>query len=220
MNGHTSNVTYLASGTEAGGPYIGAITPKEKVSIVADGTDMTRNYDITTAAGALIITPTSSRFTIALADHVSTYDAQQHHNTNMASSTAVTGATTYRYSFHRDGSYVDDLADLEQVDAGEYTIYVKATNPNYASEAETTAKLSIARAPLTVTARPRTYTYTGADQGPSGTFTAALPLSTLSFSARSLCFALSSATLAGFAGLLMLYPFRYYHSIIYHTDIQ
>ena len=171
VNGHTSNVTYLASGTEAGGPYIGVITPKEKVSIVADGTDVTRNYDITTAAGALIITPTTSRFTIALADHASTYDAQQHHNTNMVSSTAMTGATTYRYSFRRDGSYVDDLADLEQVDAGEYTIYVKATNPNYASEAETTAKLSIAKAPLTVTARPRTYTYTGADQGPSGTFT-------------------------------------------------
>ncbi|MBR0373999.1 MAG: hypothetical protein IJH91_05690, partial [Mogibacterium sp.] len=64
--------------------------------------------------------------------------------------------------FEENGTYVSDLSSLTKVDAGEYTIYVKGTNPNYQGEATTTAKLTITQRNVTLTSADDTKVYDGA----------------------------------------------------------
>ena len=160
VNGHTHNVTYSAKGTEVG-DYAGIITPMADVVISNGTTDVTANYDITVTNGQLTIAKTDETFAISLGNDTCDYDANEHFNTKTASSTALTGTTTFSYSFEQDGSYVSDLTSLTRVNVGEYTIYVKAVNPNYQNEATTTAKLTILLPPLTVTAKDSTKVYDG-----------------------------------------------------------
>ncbi len=153
LAGHTANVTYSAKGTDAG-EYDGTF---QSVAIVdGDNKDVTENYTITTVPGKLMIEPTSEPFTISLDDDKYTYDSQEHCNAKMPTSTAESGTTAYSYSFEENGTYVEDLSTLTQVNAGEYTIYVKATNPNYKNPATTTAKLSIEPAKASVTVDNKT----------------------------------------------------------------
>ena len=76
-----------------------------------------------------------------------TYDGQAHGNPNEATTLAL-GVTTFTYSFEENGTYNSELSGLTKVDAGTYTIYVKATNPNYATEAKTTSKIVIKKKPV------------------------------------------------------------------------
>ncbi len=161
VNGHSSNVEYSAKGKEVG-EYPGTITAANAVVIVdADDNNVTSNYEITTTAGKLTIEATDETFTISLADDTYTYDGQTHYNTKTASSTAASGETTYSYSFEENGTYVNDLSSLTQVNAGDYTIYVKGSNPNYANEATTTAKLTINKKAVTITAKDASKPYDG-----------------------------------------------------------
>ena len=59
------------------------------------------------------------------------------------------------------GEYVADLSSLTKVDAGEYTIYVKGTNPNYTKTATTTAKLTITPRSITMTSATDSKVYDG-----------------------------------------------------------
>ncbi|QTE69327.1 hypothetical protein JNO48_05355 [Clostridiales bacterium] len=162
VSGHKDNVTYSAKGTEVG-TYDGTITAKANVKILAGENDVTKNYDITVTPGKLTIEKTSEKFTISLEDDEYTYDGTAHASTKTPSSTAKTGTTTYSYSFTEDGEYVSDLSSLKKVSAGEYTIYVKATNPNYTDGAKTTAKLTINARKVTFTGETDTKTYTGSE---------------------------------------------------------
>ena len=47
------------------------------------------------------------------------------------------------------------------MEAGEYTVYVKGTNPNYENTATTTAKLTITKRPVSFTATSEEKEYTG-----------------------------------------------------------
>ncbi|MBQ8130472.1 MAG: MucBP domain-containing protein, partial [Clostridia bacterium] len=158
---HTHNVTYSAKGTEVGG-YPGTITATADIKITdADGNDVTTNYTITSVPGKLTITKSDEEFEISLEDDEYKYDGAEHANAKMATSTAATGTTTYSYSFEEAGEYVSDLSSLTKVDADEYTIYVKGTNPNYASEATTTAKLTITKRSVTLTSATDSKVYDG-----------------------------------------------------------
>ena len=101
--------------------------------------------------GKLTITSSDDTFEISLEDDTYTYDGNPHSNTKTASSTAASGTTSFSYSFTEDGDYVADLNSLTKVDAGDYTIYVIGTNPNYNSSASTTAKLTINKKAATIT---------------------------------------------------------------------
>ena len=164
LSGHAHNVTYIAEGTEAGGPYDGIITAIEDVAITAGSQDVTANYAITVVNGQLTIQRTTEPFTIRLDDDEYGYDGDEHCNANAANSTAATGVTAYGYSFDENGTYVTELTALKKTDAGEYTIYVKATNPNYMNAAAATAKLTIKPAAVTVTAQDKAFCYTGEAQ--------------------------------------------------------
>jgi hypothetical protein len=95
----------------------------------------------------------ASGLTVSLADAGYTYDGKPKSITNKPKTNAPTGKTTYTYSFDKNGKYVSDLSSLTKQDVGSYTVYVKATNPNYSNTATTTATLTISKAsnPLTVT---------------------------------------------------------------------
>ena len=142
VSGHKDNVTYSVKGIEAG-TYNGTITAKADVKILTGENDVTKNYEITVTPGTLTISKTDEAFEISLDNDEYTYDGTAHANTNTPSSTAESGTTTFSYSFTEDGEYVADLSSLTKTDAGEYTIYVKATNPNYSSEATMTSTLKI-----------------------------------------------------------------------------
>ncbi|MCF0113890.1 MAG: hypothetical protein HUJ56_00950, partial [Erysipelotrichaceae bacterium] len=132
-NGHTHNVEYLAEGTEVSAtPYKGSITAKDNVRIYnGSKVDVTANFDITVNEGGLEIYKTDDTWSISLESESIKYDGSSHALSKVPTSTAKTGTTTYEYSFDENGTYVRDLSSLTKVDAGTYTVYVKATNPNY-----------------------------------------------------------------------------------------
>ena len=109
------------------------------------------NIKVVVVDGKLTITSSDDTFEISLEDDTYTYDGNPHSNTKTASSTAASGTTSFSYSFTEDGDYVADLNSLTKVDAGDYTIYVIGTNPNYNSSASTTAKLTINKKAATIT---------------------------------------------------------------------
>ncbi|MDY3799653.1 MAG: Ig-like domain-containing protein, partial [Eggerthellaceae bacterium] len=142
VEGHSSNLTASAKGTEAGN-YGGEITPKADVRIKSGLKDVTANYDITVIPGALTIVASAAEWSITLEDDTYTYDGQSHANAKTPVSNALSGTTQFSYSFSADSGYVSDLGSLTKVDAGTYTIFVKAMNPNYQDPAFTQAKLVI-----------------------------------------------------------------------------
>lgn len=158
---HNYSVSYSAKGTEVG-TYAGTITPAASVVIKdASGNVVTNNYAITTTAGTLTISQTSEEFSVALENDTYKYDGSEKSSTKSPTSTATTGVTTYKYSFVEDGTYVSDLSTLKKTDAGEYTIYVKASNPNYSNEAKTTGKLIIKKRNVIITSATDSREYNG-----------------------------------------------------------
>lgn len=153
VSGHTHNVVYEATGTIVG-EYTGTITPDSSIIINSGLEDVTANYIITTVNGKLIITAALSEFTTVLEDDEYTYDATAHYidKTPVAYDelgALALGTTTYSYSFSPDGPFVSDLSSLTKTDAGSYTVYVNATNPNYHHAAISSAKLVINKAEAT-----------------------------------------------------------------------
>ena len=108
-------------------------------------------------------------FTVTLADDTCIYDGEEHWNTNTPVCEPSDGTTTYSYaySFEEEGEYVTDLTSLKKTDAGEYTIYVKATSQANGEEAEisaeTTAKLIISKREVSIKAKDYETEYTGSE---------------------------------------------------------
>jgi len=133
----------------------------------ADGNIVTDNYSVTTVTGSLTITQSDSEWKISLVGSQALYDADAHHITNVvvndpANGGAKTGTTTYKYSFDESmADYTDDLTSLEKVDAGSYTVYVEASNPNYAKVAKAQAVLKINPRKVTLTSGSAKRTYDG-----------------------------------------------------------
>lgn len=201
VSGHTHNVTYSAKGADVG-DYDGEITAATAVVIKdASEKDVTKNYAITTTAGKLTI-QAAGTFTITLANDTTTYDGAEHYSTKIASSEAVSGETTFQYQFVGDGeTWVSDLTSLKKMAAGEYTINVKASNPNYAETATATAKLIINKksATITVASAEKTYgdadpTFTGSVEG----LVAAADLGTITYSRT-----VSDEVVGSYAGVIV-----------------
>ena len=77
VNGHKANVEATVSGTDAH-TYDGTITAKDDVKIMDGNKDVTSNYDITTKAGILTITPLSVTVTINGKTDAVSYDGNRH----------------------------------------------------------------------------------------------------------------------------------------------
>ena len=102
----------------------------------------------------------ASGLTVSLEDTTYEYgsgDAE----VNSPSTNAKSGKTTFSYSFEEDGTYTEDLNSIAKTKAGTYTLYVKASNPNYSDTASGTATLEITKRRLTITADSDTKEYDG-----------------------------------------------------------
>lgn len=110
----------------------------------------------------------SAAFTVTLEDYTCEYDGKEHYNENtpVCEPADETTIYSYAYSFEEEGEYTDDLTSLKKTDAGEYTIYVKATNQT-GDEAATTAKLIINKLEVKVKVEDCTAEYTGSEQSGS-----------------------------------------------------
>ena len=163
VEGHTASLEYSASGIEARAtPYAAAITAPTAVKIFdSEGSEVQDNYAISTQAGTLTIHPSDEPWSITLDDWESTYDGTAQCSDKTPSSDVQHGATSYQYSFSENDGFKDSLADLKKTDAGTYTIYVRATNPNHSNEARATAKLTIHPKPYWVTTGSGVKVYDG-----------------------------------------------------------
>ena len=110
----------------------------------------------------------TAAFTVTLEDYTCEYNGEEQWNTNTPVCEPSDETTTYAFafSFEEEGEYTDDLTSLKKTDAGEYTIYVKATNQD-CDEATTTAKLIINKLEVTVKVEDCTAEYTGSEQSGS-----------------------------------------------------
>lgn len=135
---------------------------KDAVITDAIGEDVTFCYDISYVNGLLTVTG-ASNLTVSLEGSEYTYDGTAKAITNQPISNAAGGTTSYSFSFAEDGTYVSDLSTLTKTDAGTYTVYVRATNPNYSNTATTTATLKIAQKEVTVTANDKNKQYGDTD---------------------------------------------------------
>ena len=162
LEGDTHNVTFSASGTEASATaYTGTITAVEGVKIMSGNKDVTKNYAITVNNGSLTINKTDAAFTVTLDNGTFVYDGQAHALTKEATATALTGTTTFEYS--KDRQTWGSLSELKETDFrdGGYTIYVRATNPNYSQTATSQATLTISQRPVTFSGHSEEQEYTG-----------------------------------------------------------
>ena len=100
------------------------------------------NYAVTINPGTFTIAPADG-LAVRLADADYTYDGSPKALAELPATNARGGKTSYSGSFEENGNYVSDLNSLTKVDAGTYTIYVKAQNPNYNDTARAAAKLTI-----------------------------------------------------------------------------
>ena len=102
-----------------------------------------------------------SGLTVSLDDATYEYDGSAHSIANSPVTNAISGTTTFTYSFEENGTYVEDLSSLTKTNVGVYTVYVKATNPNYSNVATTTATLEITKKAITIKADSDSKEYDG-----------------------------------------------------------
>ena len=157
-----SAITITGEGVEADTYPIEITDGSVRISDVA-GTDVTSNYRITLKPGTLTITQTDDQFEISLEGSEYVYDGTDKNINGAPQSTAKTGITAFTFSFEQNGTYVNSLSSLKKKDVGEYTVYVKGTNPNYTQEATTSAVLKITPRPLTLDANDAANVYTGSE---------------------------------------------------------
>lgn len=104
-------------------------------------------------------------FMVTLEDYTCEYDGEEHWSDKTPVCEPSDETTTYAFafSFEEEGEYTDDLTNLKQTDAGEYTIYVKAMNQAGEVVATNTAKLIISKREVTVKVDDCTAEYTGSE---------------------------------------------------------
>jgi len=103
-------------------------------------------------------------FTVTLEDYTCEYDGEEHWSdkTPVCEPSDETTAYSFAYSFE-EGEYTDDLASLKKTDAGEYTIYVKATNSD-GKVATAESKMIINRREVKVKVADSEAVYNGSEQ--------------------------------------------------------
>lgn len=104
-------------------------------------------------------------FTVTLEDYTCKYDGEEHSSdkTPVCVPSDETATYTFAFSFEEEGEYTDDLASLKKTDAGEYTIYVKATNSD-GKVATAESKMIINRREVKVKVADSEAVYNGSEQ--------------------------------------------------------
>lgn len=104
-------------------------------------------------------------FTVTLEDYTCKYDGEEHSSdkTPVCVPSDETATYSYAYSFEEEGEYVEDLTSLKKTDAGEYTIYVKATNSD-GKVATAESKMIINKREVKVKVADSEVVYNGSEQ--------------------------------------------------------
>ena len=110
------------------------------------------NYNITKTEGDLTVFQSdSTEAGLSAAGYTGKYDGQAHDGVTAVAVVNVVEGLEWTYTYSTDGeNYTDEMPQF--TDAGEYTVYVKASNPNYEDLTAT----------ATVTITPRSVTLTSA----------------------------------------------------------
>ena len=107
----------------------------------------------------------TAAFTVTLEDYTCEYDGEEHYSdkTPVCVPSDETATYTFAFSFEEEGEYVEDLTSLKKTDAGEYTIYVKATNSD-GKVATAESKMIINKREVKVKVADSEAVYNGSEQ--------------------------------------------------------
>ncbi len=107
------------------------------------------NYNISTEEGTLTVFP-STAASLSATGYTGKYDGKSHDGVTSVSVVNAVEDLNWTYTYSTDGeTYTDEMPQFK--DAGTYTVYVKASNPNY-EDLYTTVTVTITPAVVTVTA--------------------------------------------------------------------
>ena len=160
---NTDKVIFTGTEAKAAGTDVGTYTMGLKAENF-DNTDPNYNVTFNVTDGNLVIDPANT-MTVSCEGYAGTYDGEEHTPTATASVPDGTDATI-EYSLD-DKEWTKDAPSIK--DAGEKTVYVRATNSNYVT-AESSYTLKVAKAKVTVSVEgtTKTTTYNGSEQKAEG----------------------------------------------------
>ena len=155
LDGHTHNVTYSASGTNAG-EYPGTITAKDDVVIKDGETDVTGNYEVTVENGKLTITPIEEEYEITVTGKSDTkvYNAAEQ---------SVNGYTVSEYDSTITFTGIaqdDEKATAKGTNVGTYTMTMSAEDFSATSSNYTNIKITVVPGTLKITQNEDEYEIT------------------------------------------------------------
>ncbi|MGM9619258.1 MAG: S-layer homology domain-containing protein [Oscillospiraceae bacterium] len=113
------------------------------------------NYVISTEEGTLTVYRAAiTEAELEATGYTGTYDGESHNGVTAVDGINVVEGLDWTYAYSTDGeTYSAEMPQFK--DVGEYTVYVKASNSNYADDLYTTAAVKITPAEVTVTADDR-----------------------------------------------------------------
>ena len=168
----TDKVT-VSDGTLADGQSITAVTLTGDTSAVTDsgtitissvtiknaaGDDVTANYNITKATGTLTVTKVKAKITTAPTANNRTYDGT-------AAALLTGGAANTGLEYSTDGMTWSDTVP-QGTNADTYAVYYRAkADANHDASEAVELTITISKAPLTITVKDQSYSYTGTAQG-------------------------------------------------------
>ncbi|HRX57997.1 MAG TPA: MBG domain-containing protein, partial [Eubacteriales bacterium] len=160
--GNTSSITYTYKDASDNTVTVGSTLAAGAYSIMPGVSGLTAtNYTFTPANGTLTVD--KAAMTVGSAGYDELYDGAAHGLT--ASVPGVPGAEI-TYSTSEDGTYTTTCPTF--TNAGEYTVYFKAVDPDgNHTDASGSAKVIIRKVEVTVTADDRSMTYGEADATPA-----------------------------------------------------
>ena len=147
VEGHTATATVTGGQTDVG---VSSNVVSAAVIKDANDVDVTANYAITYVDGELTVTPAA--ITITVAGWNGTYDGTAH----LAEVEAVPADATILWSVD-GGEWAADTPSIK--DVGSKEVRAKASKENYSDALSDVISLTVTKAALSVTAKPKTVTY-------------------------------------------------------------
>lgn len=150
VEGDNLNVSYARAESDKDKENVG-----DEITITASYTE-NNNYDVKVTEGKLTITAANTN-AVSVTPYSGTYDGTAH---SIIATAAKEGSTLY-YSTGDGDNKNWSTENPTFTDAGTYTVYVKATNANYADTAVASATVTITAREITVTADSASKVYDG-----------------------------------------------------------
>ena len=149
--GHTVGAITLTQSTTSVTTN-GTIRPSAAVINDASNHEVTANYQITYQTGNLTITESSATDPVATA-YAGTYDGAAH---GITVSNVIGGTVVYS----ANGTNGWSVNPITRTDVGEITVFVKVSgDSNHTDSRVVSAKITITKRPITITAKDQTVTY-------------------------------------------------------------